>query len=149
MPSPLIEQLVEQHGYPRMTADNAAGLLAREATLVLFLSEDPKRYPEANDVAVILPELARAFSGRFEPVVVGHELEAQFKDRYDIAVWPCLVFLRNGRFLGKISKVRDWSDYMQRIPEILAREPGHNPGLGIPLVDESTLQRQTGENGHA
>ena len=140
MSSPLIDQLIEHHGYPLVTTDNLEGFLQRETTQVLFFSGDPKRYPEANDVAVILPELVRAFPARFKPVVVDRSVEEVLKHRYDIHVWPSLVFLRDGRFLGKISKVRDWSEYMQRIPEILNAEPRHNPGVGIPLVNEPMEQ---------
>lgn len=136
MSSVLIEQLLHQHGYPLLTAENHDALLAQHKTLVLFLTEDAKRYPESNDVAVILPELHHAFADQFQPVVVDRSLEKTLKDRYDILVWPSLVFLRKGRYLGKINKVRDWSDYMERIPAILAAEPKHNPGLGIPLIDE-------------
>ena len=39
-----------------------------------------------------------------------------------------------------IDKVRDWSDYMQRIPEILNAEPRHNPGIGLPLVSDPLEQ---------
>lgn len=137
MSSPLIEQLTERHGFARVTPDNLDNFLERETTLALFLSADPRRYPEADDVAVILPELVRAFPARFKAAVVDRRLEDTFKQRYDIAVWPCLVFLRDGRFLGKISKVRDWSDYLERIPQILDSQPSHNPGVGIPVVSET------------
>ena len=137
MASPLIEQMIDRHDYPVITHDTVDEFLQRGTTQVLFFTEDPKRYPESNDVAVVLPELERAFAGHFKPAVVGRDAEVDLKDRYDIKLWPTLVFLRDGRFLGKISKVRDWSDYMERIPNILNSEPRHNPGLGIPLVDES------------
>ncbi len=140
MSSPLIEQLTERYGYPLITRDNLESFMQRETTQVLFFGGDPARYPEANDVAVVLPELARAFPARFKPAVVDRSLEDELKHRYDIQVWPCLVFLRDGRFLGKISKVRDWSDYMQRIPKILSAEPRHNPGVGLPLVSETMEQ---------
>ncbi len=140
MPSPLIDQLINLHRYPRLSADNLDDFMDRDVTLALFLTEDPNRYPESNDVAVILPELMSAFPDRFEAVVVDRALESLFKERYDVAVWPCLVFVRHGRYLGKINKVRDWSDYMALIPEILDRQPRHNPGVGIPLVNE-TMER--------
>ncbi len=136
MSSPLIDQLATTHGYPLVTPDNLDNFLERETTLALFLTGDPRRYPESNDVAVILPELVRAFPARFKPAVVDRRLEAQFKGRYDISVWPCLLFLRDGRFLGKISKVHDWSDYLERIAAILDGRTRHNPGVGIPLVAE-------------
>lgn len=148
MTSPLIDLLIEEHGYPLVTTDNLDETLRRETTLALFLSEDPKRYPESNDVAVILPQLAAAFPGRFEPAVVERALEPALKQRYDIAVWPCLVFLRNGRYLGKISKVRDWADYMERIPTILDSAPKHNPGVGIPVIDASRPQAPAQEQSH-
>ena len=71
MPSPLIEQLTREHGYPTLGADDAEKLLSQPGNLVLFFTEDPKRYPEANDVAVVLPELVTAFPGRFRVAVVG------------------------------------------------------------------------------
>lgn len=141
MPSPLITQLVAEHGYPVLDAQNLASCMEDESTRVLFFTEDPKRYPEANDVAVVLPELVDAFPGRFIPMVVDRQLEDQLKLEYDITVWPTLVFVRGGRFLGKISKIRDWSEYMERIPQILDSAPSHNPGIGIPLVDASKEQQ--------
>jgi hydrogenase-1 operon protein HyaE len=140
MPSPLIEQLVEKHGYPRLTADNLDQTLQSDTPLVLFFTEEPKRYPESNDVAVVLPELVKAFPGRLKAVVVDRSLEPVLKDRYDIIVWPTLVFLRGGRFLDKITRIRDWSEYMKRIPQILDSEPGHNPGVDIPVVSDRSVQ---------
>lgn len=136
MSSPLIDQLTTTHGYPLVTPDSLENFLERETTLALFLTGDPRRYPESNDVAVILPELARAFPARFKPAVVDRRLEALFKARYDIAAWPCLLFLRDGRFLGRISRVRDWSDYLERIAAVLDGHARRNPGVGIPLVAE-------------
>lgn len=136
MSSPLIDQLLEEQHYTLLTRDNRDSFLQQHDTVVLFFTEDPKRYPETNDVAVILPELVAAFPGRFTPAVVDRDLETDLKDQYNISVWPALVFLRQQRYLGKISKVRDWSEYMDSIAEILQQQPGHNPGLGIPLVTE-------------
>ncbi|MDQ7074178.1 MAG: hydrogenase-1 expression HyaE [Gammaproteobacteria bacterium] len=136
MPSPLIQILYKELGYPLLTEKNLAEFLKQEGTVVLFCSEDPKRFPEANDVAVVLPELVNVFAGQFVPAVVDRSLEKTMKSRYDILIWPSLVFLRQGKFLGKINKIQDWSDYMERIPEILARDAIHNPGVGIPVVNQ-------------
>jgi len=137
MSSPLINLLTEQHHYPLLSADTLDEFLQHNECVVLFFTEEPTRYPESNDVAVILPELVAAFPDRFVPAVVDRSLEATLKDTYNITVWPTLVFLRQGRYLGKITKVRDWSEYMESIPEILQHQAGHNPGLGIPLISEN------------
>lgn len=133
---PLIEQLVTRHGCTYLQEDKLDWLLETDLPVALFFTEDPKRYPEANDVAVVLPELVKACGDCFRIAVVDRDLEAQLKNRYDITLWPSLVFLREGEYLGKINKMRDWSEYMALIPEILQREPTRNPGVGIPVVEE-------------
>ena len=43
-----------------------------------------------------------------------------------------LVFLQYGEYLGAIEGIRDWSDYLTEIPEILAREPAAPPPFQLP-----------------
>jgi len=64
MSSPLIDRLNEQLGYPVLDAATLDAFLDHDSASVLFFSEDPANYPEANDVAVILPELMVRFAGR-------------------------------------------------------------------------------------
>lgn len=141
MSSPLIDQLTGQHGYPLLDDASFDAFTERDTVVALYLSEDPKRYPEANDLAVVLPELANAFPGRFEVGVVDRALEPTLKQRYAITMWPCLVFLRGGRYLGQMTRIRDWSEYMTRIPEILDAEPGRAPGVGIPVIADHSSEQ--------
>lgn len=134
MSSPLIEQLYERHGLARLNAANLDATLGQADTLALFFSGDPRIHPESNDLAVILPELLQAFPGRFQAVVVEPELQETLKARYALTAWPCLVFLRGGRYLGRLCKLRDWSEYLSELPVLLDRKPGPNPGLGLPVV---------------
>ena len=57
MNSPLINRLIDELGYPLLDDDNFEGFIEQTPISVLFLTEDPKRFPESLDVAVILPEL--------------------------------------------------------------------------------------------
>jgi len=137
MPSPLINRLVDELDYPLLDATNFEDFISNQHYSVLFCTEQPKRFPESNDVAVILPELVSAFP-QLKPAVVAVEFEKTVQGRYNFNVWPSLVFLKDGRFLGTISKVQDWDVYRAEIQSILALAPCRDPGIGIPVVMNPT-----------
>lgn len=133
MPSPLINRLVDELGYPRLDLSNFDDFIKSAPFSVLFFTEQPKRFPESNDVAVILPELVKCFP-QLTPAVIAPESEKALQGRYNFTVWPALVFLKEGRYLGAITKVQDWDIYQAEISSILALEPRRDPGIGIPIV---------------
>jgi hydrogenase-1 operon protein HyaE len=123
MPSPLIDRLTSELGWPLLDGpqlDAFAGLPGERA---LFVTGDPAKNLETNDAAVILPELVRAFGGRFAVGVVAQPSEKAVRDRYEVWPTPSVIFLRDGRFLGAIPKIRDWSDYLDRTRAILDGAP--------------------------
>ena len=65
----LIEQLVSRHGIRALAADDVKSFCATGVRLLLFM-EDPLRYRETLDLAVIAPELARAFPDAFTMAVL-------------------------------------------------------------------------------
>ena len=62
---PLVEQMFSRHGCTRVDADGIETFLARPGHALLVFTEDPMRYKETLDLAVIVPQLQRAFPGRF------------------------------------------------------------------------------------
>jgi len=137
MPSPLITAMLEKHRYPVLDKDNLSEFLQNNAEVVLFFAENPKQYPESNDVAMILPELVKAFQGRFQAALVSAAFERTLQKQYGFDTWPALVFLRNGQYLGTISKVQNWEDYLRMIERILDSEPARVPGIGIAVETAS------------
>ena len=115
---PLLEALHSQHGLPLMSAEDIATLQDPGQVWILLLSEDPQRYPEALDLAVILPELLRAFP-QLKAGVIRRGEEATLRDLYHIQAWPCFLFLRGKDYLGQICKVQDWAVYLQCIEDLL------------------------------
>lgn len=122
MTAPLIKRLIEELAYPTVNADTLEPMIANNEYLVLFFPGDAKRYPETNDVAVILPELIDSYKGKLSPVIVLAEDEKLLKERYQFNVWPTLIFLRRGVQLGVISKVQDWSEYIEKINILLSED---------------------------
>ncbi|MCW8946920.1 MAG: hydrogenase-1 expression HyaE [Sedimenticola sp.] len=134
MSSELIRQMIEQNSYPVLTESTLEAFLKLNEHSVLFFTEDPKQYPESNDVAVILPELATYFKGRFQVAVIDREVEHRLHRRFPFDSWPALVFMQRGNYLGAITRVQDWLDYLREIERLLNAAPLHIRDVGFPVV---------------
>ncbi|MFO1317935.1 MAG: hydrogenase [Burkholderiales bacterium] len=133
---PLIARLFDKHGFAAVTADDPDGWLARPGrTLVVFL-EDPVRYRETLDVAVVVPELVRAFAGRF---AVGVALPAEARRlavNYGFRRWPALVMLADGQYVGAVDGLRNWDAYLDEIAALLDAAPSRPPSIGVSVAGE-------------
>ncbi len=132
MLTPLLTEAIARDDIAVVTAETLDPFLAENQTDVLFVAGDAERLGEVNDVAVILPELIKAFPGRMTPCVAARDSERAMQLRYRFNAFPALVFVRDGAYLGVIPRVLDWGDYLRQISEILAREPGPAPAFELP-----------------
>lgn len=140
MASPLIEKMIEDYNYPVLSEETLDEYINSQKECVLFFTENPKQFPESDDVAMILPELIKEYQGRLSAAVISTDSQRKIQKKYGFNEWPTLVFLREGEYLGAISRVQDWVDYLERINKILASEQKRAPGIGIPVVQASTSQ---------
>jgi hydrogenase-1 operon protein HyaE len=98
---------------------------------ILFFAGDPDRYPESLDVAAVLPELMKAFPGHFRVGLVRAEAEVALQVKFGFSVWPALVFLREGDYIGVLTGIRDWDEYLREISRLLAAPSSRPPTIGI------------------
>ena len=131
---PLMVRLVRDFGARVVTPDNVEAWASEGGDRVLLLGGDPVRFPEALDVAVVLPELQRAVGGRFRIAVAARGDEDALARRYGVLRWPALVFLREGRYVSVLPGMHDWTDYVAQVQAALAMAPSRVPGVGIPVV---------------
>lgn len=132
MHAPIIQNMIETHGYPVIGLDALDEFTAANRYVVLFFTELMKPVSETADVAVILPELERAFDQRFAVGVIAWEAQRDLQRRFRFTKYPSLVFLKDGEYLGAISGVLDWADYLSDIERILAAEPSEPPPFVLP-----------------
>lgn len=136
MNHPLIVKLIDELNYPVVTLDNHDDFVASPGMNILFFPGDPNSVKDATDVAVVLPELIRAFDGQLRPGVItdtwgdGKALKRQ----YGFSHYPTLVFVRTGDYVGAISRIQDWSAYLETISKLLHAPPRRAPGFSIPVV---------------
>lgn len=130
----LLEQLQTRHNLPLLDADNYDLFVHGNDTVLLFFSNDPAMFPESRDVAVILPELQKAFAGRLQTAVIDKAIERELQARFRFTRWPSLVLLRGGEYVGAISGIKDWREYLVEIDRLLAIEAGEPPGFDLGKV---------------
>jgi len=132
--SPLVQNMIEHHGYPVLTEATLTDFLESSGEVVVFFTENAEKFPETNDVAMILPELVSAFGGRFSAAVLALADQRKLQMQYGFREWPTLVFLRHGDYLGAISRVQDWNVYLTEINRILASTPSTPPDFLLPVA---------------
>lgn len=134
MTHPLIQRLFDDYGYAEVTLASHDAFIHQPGISVLFFAGDPKRFLETTDVAVVLPELVKSFQGKLTPGVVAAEAEKGLQQHYRFTAWPALVFLREGGYLGTISGIKNWNEYLHEIAELLAADAKPLPGFKVPVV---------------
>jgi hydrogenase-1 operon protein HyaE len=130
---PLLLRMVQRTGGAVLNADTVGAWINEPGAAMLVFAEDPDRYKETLDLAVIVPELhasrARAFRvGLLVPVAA-----RALASRYGFARWPAFVMLRDGRYVGAVDGIRDWDEYMSELDRLLAAAPTRPPTIGIPV----------------
>lgn len=128
---PLLEQLVSRHGFTALDADSIDEFIAAPGHAMLVFTEDPVRYKETLDLAVIAPEVARAFAGRFRVGVLYPEAARKAAPLFGFARWPALVMVRDGAYVGAIDGLRNWDEYLEETLQLLSAEPTRPPSVGI------------------
>ncbi len=131
MEYPLIAQLFSKHGFVEVTPANIAAWTERPGRTLLLFIEDPGRYKETLDLAVIVPELARAFPGRFAVGVLLPEAARELCVRYGFRRWPAFVMLADGKYVGAVDGLRNWDEYLTEVARLLDAAPTRPPTLGI------------------
>jgi hydrogenase-1 operon protein HyaE len=138
--SPQIARLFTQHGFAEVTVAGFAEWRARSGRALLVFLEDPGRFKETLDLAVIAPELARAFAGRFCVGVALPEAARELSAHYGFRRWPALVMLADGRYVGAIDGLRSWDEYLTEMGRLLAAPPTRPPAVGIAIVNRDEAE---------
>jgi hydrogenase-1 operon protein HyaE len=134
MTHPLVQRLFDDFGYPQVTLEGHRDFVSQPGLAVLFFAGDPNRFRDTTDIAVVLPELVKALGGGLRAAVVAPEAGKPLQQEYGFELWPALVFLRDGAYLGSISGIQNWSDYLRKIDELLATGERPRAARVIPTV---------------
>jgi hydrogenase-1 operon protein HyaE len=127
------QRLSQQHGCMVLTADSFDDFINAPGESLILFTEDPQRVPETWDIAVILPELLKGLPNKPRVGLLAPADAHAVSSRYGIRLWPALLTLRGGAYLGVIEGLKDWGVYAAQIPQILAAPESRPPSIGIPV----------------
>ncbi len=131
---PLLARFCSELDAPALDPASYDAWAKRDGHALVFFSEDPATYRETLDLAVIVPELARAFAGRFRTALLLPDAARTIAARYGFRRWPAVVLLRDGAYVGAIDGLRDWSEYTDELGRLLEAEPTRPPSIGIAVT---------------
>ena len=117
--SPALTRLLTKPNVEALTADTLEAFTA-QGTTALFFTGNAARYPEIDDLAVVLPEIMAQFPQKFRLGVIDPDTARPAAVKYRITIRPTLVFLRDGVILGALPRMRDWAVYLDEISKLLA-----------------------------
>jgi len=127
----LIGELFSRHGFTEVGAENFDAFTGCPGRTLLVFLEDPVRIKETLDLAVIVPQLVRAFPGRFAVGVLLPAEAREFQPRYGFRRWPAFVVLHDGQYVGAVDGLRNWDEYLAEVAHLLAAPPTRAPTVGI------------------
>lgn len=128
---PLLQRMLHETGAAVLHADTLAGWLQQPGLAMLVFADDPERFKETLDIAVVVPELHAAAGRCFRVALLPPDAARAVAPRYGFARWPAFVMLRDGHYLGAVDGVRDWDVYQAELQRLLAAAPSRPPSVGI------------------
>jgi hydrogenase-1 operon protein HyaE len=128
---PLLARLVQLTGAELLDADGYDAWAQQPGPAMVVFAEDPERFKETLDLAVVVPELHATGGGRFRVGLLPPAAARAVAPRYGFARWPAFVMLRDGQYLGAVDGIRDWDVYTTELLRLLAAAPSRPPSIGI------------------
>ncbi|WP_298282163.1 hydrogenase [Acidocella sp.] len=117
-PSPGLRRLLQMTGVNALTETTLEAFLAGGLAALLFTG-NAARYPEIEDLAVVMPELMKEFPGAFRIGVIDPDAERKLAARFKITVRPTLVFVKGGEVVLALPRMRDWAEYVREIAPLV------------------------------
>ena len=126
-----VNRLITQYDVHDFTGV-ALDAFVRDGLTLLFFTGDPIRYPEIDDVAVVLVELIKTCSGRFRCAIISPDHDGPAAARFGVTIRPTLVFVYDGAVMSSLPRMRDWSEYVEKI----SVHPDLSKPFQVPAVRE-------------
>jgi hydrogenase-1 operon protein HyaE len=131
---PLLARLIAETGAAVLSADTFDAWASAAGAAMVVFAEDPARYKETLDLAVIVPELHASRPHDFRVALLPPAASRALAPRYGFARWPAFVILRDGHYVGAVDGIRDWGEYAGELNRLLAAAPSRPPTVGIPVI---------------
>jgi hupG protein len=135
---PAYRRLFEREGFTWVDGTTFDAFLSAEGFKMVVFSEDPNAKRVSLDIAVIAPELKKAFAGTLTETVFTHFNESRaLAGRFGITGMPAVALFRDSVYLGAVQGLKDWNEYCRQLSEIVVREKA--PVRRVAFMQEKTV----------
>lgn len=129
---PIFAKLWASDAVMRVTSDNLAAFRETPGLAVLALVDDPVRFKETFDMAVIAPEIKKLFGATlsefgFTDPSVGRRIASSM----GIHRLPAIAVFRYGEMMGAIEGLRAWREYEEELVKILTSDAAPKKTIAI------------------
>jgi len=131
---PLLLRLVRETAAAVLEPDHYDAWVTQPGAAMVVFADDPERFKETLDLAVIVPELHAWARREFRVALLPPAASRAIAPRYGFARWPAFVMLRDGKYLGAVDGIRDWDVYTAELQRLLAAVPTRPPTVGIAVT---------------
>lgn len=127
--------LQARYGYRLLDTESFDAFVAAPGAALVLFADDPGKVPETWDLTIILPEALLRMAADVRVGLLPPTASRSLASRYGIRIWPALLALRDGDYLGTVEGIKDWSSYVRVLPELLSAPPSRPPSIGIPVTN--------------
>lgn len=119
---PVFKRLFAEAGFTLLDSVRMQDFLAASGLKMLVFADDPNERKTTLDMAVIAPELKKAFNGTLSQTAWADFKEARsLAARWGLRSLPAVAIFLNADFLGAVQGLKPWDEYCQLLSEIVCR----------------------------
>lgn len=119
----IFKRLFEQEGFTLLNSAQVTDFLAAPGLKMLVFADDPNERKTTLDMAVIAPELKKAFKGTLTETAWTDFKEARsLAARWGLRSLPAVAIFLDANFLGAVQGLKPWDEYCRLLSEIVRQD---------------------------
>ena len=120
---PIFKRLFAEAGFHKIDESTIDAFLGVAGLKLAVFADDPNDRKTTLDIAVIAPEIKKAFDGVFSQCVFADFTQARsLAARWGLRSMPAVALFRGGDFLGAVQGLKPWDEYIALITDIAASQ---------------------------
>ena len=119
---PVFKRLFGEAGFQWLTSQELENFISLDGLKMLVFADDPNERKTTLDIAVIAPELKKAFNGALTATAWADFKESRsMAARWGLRSMPVVAIFQNKDLLGAVQGLKPWDEYCSLLSEIVIR----------------------------
>ena len=120
---PIFKRLFGEAGFTRVDEETIDEFLKTDGLKMVVFADDPNDRKTTLDIAVIAPEIKKAFGEVFSRCSCADFTQARsLAARWGLRSMPAVAIFRDSEFLGAVQGLKPWDEYISLLTEIAASQ---------------------------